>query len=317
MFVDHGPDRASHRLAQGVGIAATRLRQALDGGHHGIEDDVVEELAGPVLLGDADEIDLGIVGELALRRHGDGYEGAAGKGHAATLDHRAGLGVLQNRPVLVETSRWHLADDAGIAGAELDEVTVAADQHARHAGGARQLCVLVQMQGLAVNGNQQLRLHPGDQVPQLVAAGMAGDVDQSVAVGDDLDALEHEIVDDRADSLLVAWNGARGEDDAVAAVERDLGMVVVGDACQRRTRLALASGAQGQHLVRRKVTVDLGRAEILHAVEIAGLAGDLHHALHGAADHDDLAVGSLRRLGDRLDAGDVGGEGRHRDAALG
>ncbi|MGY3514264.1 hypothetical protein ACVIQY_007239 [Bradyrhizobium sp. USDA 3051] len=303
--------------ASASGSRRRAFGRPLDGGDHGVEDEVVEGLARFVLLGDTDEFDRGIVGKLALLRHGDGDKGAAGEGHAAPLAHRAGLGVLQNRAVLVETARRHLPNDAGIAGAELDEIAVAADQHARHAGGTRELGVLVQVQGLAMDGDQELRPGPGDHVAQFVAAGMTGDMDQLVAVGDDLHALQDQAIDDGPDRLLVAGNGARGEDDAVATVERDLGMVVIGDARQRGTRLALAAGAERQHLVLRQMTVDLGGAETLHAVEIAGLARDLHHAFHGAADHDDLTVGGLRSDGDGLEARDIGGKGRDRDAALG
>ena len=89
-------------------------------------------------------------------------------------------------------------------------------------------------------------------------------------------------------------------------VERDLGMLVLGDARQGRARLALAAGAQGQDLVGRQVAVALGAAKILHAVEIAGLARHLGHPLHGAADQDDLAVGGASGVGHGADAADVG-----------
>ena len=63
------------------------------------------------------------------------------------------------------------------------------------------------------------------------------------------------------------------------------------------------------------MAVEVGPAEILHAVEIAGLARHLHHAFHGAPDHDDLAVGGPGGVRNRSQPRDVGGEGRHRDAA--
>ena len=53
----------------------------------------------------------------------------------------------------------------------------------------------------------------------------------------------------RAHRALVAGDGARGEDDEVALVELDGGMLVVGDAGHRRARLALAARAQQHHLV--------------------------------------------------------------------
>ena len=96
--------------------------------------------------------------------------------------------------------------------------------------------------------------------------------------------------------------------------ERDVGMLVLGDARQRRARLALAAGAERQHLVGRQIAVGVDAAEVLDAVEIAGLARDLDDALHGAADHHDLAAGGARRVRDRAQARHIGGEGRDRDA---
>ena len=118
----------------------------------------------------------------------------------------------------------------------------------------------------------------------------------------------------RADRLLVAGNGARGKDHAVAARQRHFRMIVRRDARQRRARLALAAGADRHHLVRRQIAIGIDAAEILHAIEIAGLARDLHQPLHGAADNDNLAVCSARRIGDGFDAGDVGCKRRHRNA---
>ena len=270
-----------------------------------------------ILLGDPDQIDLGIVGQFALVGHRDRDEGAAGKGQPAPFDHGARFGILQDRAVLEQPPRGQFLDHGGIAGPELDQVAVAADQHLRHAGGARQLGMLEQMQRLAMHRDQQLRPHPGDHVAQFVAARMAGDVDQMGAVGDDLDALRDQAVDDGADRLLVAGNGARGKDHAVALVQRDLRMIVIGDARQRRARLALAAGAQRQHLVGRKMPIEIGAAEILHAVEIAGLARHLHHALHRAPDHHHLAPGRLGGVRDRAQPRDVGGKGGHGDPALG
>ena len=109
--------------------------------------------------------------------------------HPPPFHHRARLGVLQDGAVLVEPARGQLADDAGVAGPELDQVAVAADQDLRHARGARQLRVLGQVQRLAVNRDQKLRPGPGDHVAQLVAARMAGHMHEVGAVGDDLDAL--------------------------------------------------------------------------------------------------------------------------------
>ena len=129
--------------------------------------------------------------------------------------------------------------------------------------------------------------------------------------------LRDQAVDDRPHRLLVAGDGARGKDHAVALVERHLRMIVIGDARERRARLALAAGTQRQHLVRRKMAVEIGPAKILHAVEIAGFPRHLHDALHGASDHHHLASRQPRRIRNRAQPRDIGSKGRHRDPALG
>ena len=93
------------------------------------------------------------------------------------------------------------------------------------------------------------RLQPAIDLLQLVATRVAGDVHQRVGVGDDLAALPGEAVLDLGDRLLVAGNGARGEDHQIALAERDRRVVVFGDAGERGAGLALAAGAQQQNLV--------------------------------------------------------------------
>ena len=73
------------------------------------------------------------------------------------------------------------------------------------------------MQRLAMHRDQDFRLDPADQFLELGAARMAGDVHQMGAVGDHLDALVDQAVEHAADGLLVAGDGARRDDDAVAA----------------------------------------------------------------------------------------------------
>src|SRR4029079_9975576 len=180
--------RAAYRFGGGVSVAPPRPRQAFHGRYHYIEHDVVERLAGRILLGDTDQINLRIVRELAFFGHGDRDKDAAGKSHPPPFHHGPRLGILQDIAVLVEPARWQFVDDAGVPGPELDQIAVAADQHFWHAGGARQLGVFRQMQRFAMYGDQELRAYPRDHVAQFVAARMTGDVDQIGAVGDDLDA---------------------------------------------------------------------------------------------------------------------------------
>ena len=91
-------------------------------------------------------------------------------------------------------------------------------------------------------------------------------------------------------------------------------MLVLGDAGERGARLALAAGAERHHLVGRQIPVSVDAAEVLHAIEITGLAGDLRDALHGAADHDHLALGGARGLRHGAHARDMRRERGHRHA---
>ena len=120
----------------------------------------------------------------------------------------------------------------------------------------------------------------------------------------------------RADRLLVAGNGARGEDHRSPLRQRHLGMLVLGDARERGARLALAAGAQRHHLVGRQIAVDL------HAAELAARRRDSRSRARPATTRSMArpttttsrpaarAASATARM-----RADVGGEGRDRDAA--
>ena len=77
------------------------------------------------------------------------------------------------------------------------------------------------------------------------------------------------------------------------------------DARERRARFALAAGAKRHDLVGRQIAIGVDAAKVLHAFEIAGLARNLNHAFHRAADHDDFAPGGARGVGDGANARDI------------
>ena len=92
-----------------------------------------------------------------------------------------------------------------------------------------------------MRGDEDFRPDPADHIEQFGAPRMPGDVNEVGAVGDDLDALPDQAVDHTIHVLLVAGDGARREDHAVAPGEGDLRMLVLGDARERGTRLTLAA----------------------------------------------------------------------------
>ena len=179
---------------------------------------------------------------------------------------------------------------------------------------AGELRLLAHVQSLAVYGHQEVRIHPIVHAAQLAPARMAGHVDEVGAVGDDLDALLDQRVDDRADAALVARDGARREDDAIAGTERDLRMVVARDARQGSPLFSLTAGAEQHDLVARKMAEGVLVLERRQPVEISAVCRHLDHAPHRATGRDDLAVARPCGLGDGADAGDVGGKDRDRHA---
>ena len=94
----------------------------------------------------------------------------------------------------------------------------------------------------------------------------------------------------RIHRILVARNGARGEDDAVAPVEFHHRMLALGDARERGHRLALAAGHECGDLIARygaeTVLIEIG--EMLGPKP--GVTGGFHDAVHGAADQHQLAA---------------------------
>ena len=125
-----------------------------------------------------------------------------------------------------------------------------------------------------------------------------------------------EGVDELADRLLVAGNGARGEDDGVAGAQLRGRMLVLGHARERRARLALAAGGERQNVVARQALERVHAEELRHAVEHAAFARDRDDALHRAPQNADLPTRGEAGLGGRAQARDVGGEGGDDHPAL-
>ena len=89
-------------------------------------------------------------------------------------------------------------------------------------------------------------------------------------------------------------------------------MFVLGDPRHGGAGLALAAGAQRHDLVRRQL-LEFGllvKGKV--RVEIASLLRRFDDAVHGAADHHELAARGARGIGDRTDARHVRGEDGHR-----
>ena len=150
--------------------------------------------------------------------------------------------------------------------------------------------------------------------PQLLLAGVAGDVHGRDLLVQHLGARARELVDRVVDAQLVPRNGLRRDHDRVAGLHRDGLVVSVGDPRERRHRLALAPRAQDEKLI----GSELGRLvrihdRVLREGDVPEVARDVEVLAHRAADDDDLPPALDGDVGRLLHAVDVRGERRDED----
>ena len=97
----------------------------------------------------------------------------------------------------------------------------------------------LEMNSFAMDGHQHFRLHPVVEPTQFLAAWMAGDVDQSVTLGDHFDTLVDQQVLDVDHFALVTGNGPGREDHAIAGIEVDHRVLAARDPSDGGARFAL------------------------------------------------------------------------------
>ena len=117
---------------------------------------------------------------------------------AAPFERQQGLAVARQTP------DRHFVDDHGTRRAEPDQIAVFDDERLGDLAFAGDLGVGDQMAGFAVNRDRHPRPDHLVHADQLVARRMAGDVDEMILLGDDLDAEPGQRVLQPADRLLVA-----------------------------------------------------------------------------------------------------------------
>ena len=176
--------------------------------------------------------------------------------------------------------------------------------------------MLLDVARFAMHRDRDLRPDHLVHLDQLVARRMAGDMHQMIALGDHLDAAQHEPIVQPPDRLLIAGNDARGKDHRIARVEFGVGMRAGGDPRQRGAHFALAAGAEIENLVLREVFGFLLADEVPQAAHQSDRGGGGRHAVHRAAHQADPAIGGLggerlaQTLGDRRElAGEPGQAG--------
>ena len=174
-----------------------------------------------------------------------------------------------------------------------------------------------QLAVLAVHGDEPTRPHQRVVKLQLAGLGVAGGVDVGDAAVDHFRAQTGQPVDDGGDVVLVAGNGAGGQDHRVVGAYLHAAVLVGGHEGEGRHGLALAAGGDDTHLGR-LMPVELLDVDQLGGgdIEEAHVSGHLDVAFHRKPEgghHPTLLDG---RVGDLLDAVDVGGEAGHDEAAV-
>ena len=228
------------------------------------------------------------------------------------------LHVPDAEPVDERDARVDAVDEASAAPRELDDGAVVGDEDPL-LGNARLACELrVRREHavLAVDRHHVARAQQREHRPQLLLARVAGDVHGRDLLVQHLGAGAGELVDRVVDAELVARNRLRGDDHRVARLDRERLVVAVGDARQRRHRLALAPRAEHEDAVRRQLRRLVRIHErVLRERDVPEVAGDVEVLAHRAADDGHLPPaldGDVRRL---LHAMDVRRERGHEDAA--
>src|SRR5438552_192662 len=136
---------------------------------------------------------------------------------------------------------------------------------------------------------------------------MTGDMDVLKRLVDDGRARAEDAVDHAPDHILVTGDGRGGEDDGVAWLDLDLGVLVAAHARQARQRLALAARRQNCYL-EGMVVADVLDPDSLVVVdmEIAQRARRIYVLTHAAPEDRHLAPVFGRDVEDRLDAVEIG-----------
>ena len=143
---------------------------------------------------------------------------------------------------------------------------------------------------LTVHRHDRARPEQREDRAQLLCAPVTRDVHRRVVLVQHLRARPREPVDRVVHAELVPGDGLRRDDHGVARFDRHRRVVVVGDARHRRHRLALASGAEDQLLVPRKLgELVWPENRVVRDVHVAEVARDVGVLAHRAADECDLS----------------------------
>src|SRR6266545_2919516 len=210
-------------------------------------------------------------------------------------------------------------DDSRTAVREFDDGAVLSqdDVLAVHPGVAREPAVSGQHAELSVDGHHVARAQDGEDGPELLGVTVTGDVHRRDLLMEDLCSRTREAVDRVVDPQLVTRHGLGRDDDRVAFLYLDEGVIVISHASQSRHRLALASGAEDHRLVGSQLgqQVRLDK-DVLRHVQVPQVARDVDVFPEGAADQTNLSLVLERDVDRLLHPVNVRGERGAEDAPL-
>src|SRR5262245_33730833 len=284
-----GADGTTKCLCYRIWIAPEASRQGLEGLHERIVYNLVHGAALAVALRDADQIKRRTLGHVTPVGDRKRYGYRTGKTEPPALGDGAGVRFHQKRAVLVDATSRHFVNYAHVRR-ELHEVAIAAPNDIAHPAASRERGVLMEVKRLAVNGDNDLRFHPANQIFKLGTPWMARDVEQMGRYRDHYDTLLDQHIAHAPDGLFVSGNISGRIDHPVACRKRHFWVLFFGNARKCGPRLSLASGAQRDDLFRRQIAIGIDGTKILHALAISGFARNLHNALHCASNHQLLPV---------------------------
>jgi len=206
---------------------------------------------------------------------------------------------------------------AGAASGQAQHVAVLGDQHPvrREARLGREPRVLREHAVLAVDGHQVAGPRELQQLDEVVAAAVAGDVDPRRAGVHHVAAASVEIADQARDAALVAGDRARRENGRVARPGRQIAVLAEADHRERRERLALAARDEHER-ARGERVAEIGGVEPRDAAELqqAQVERRLGVVDHAAAEERDRPARRGGEPGHVLDARHRGREARDEHA---
>ena len=169
---------------------------------------------------------------------------------------------------------------------------------------------------LAVDGEEVAGAAQPQEPPLLLLLRVSGGVQRPEVLPEHLGAPGHEPVHGAADGHLVSGDEAGGEEHPVAGADRKAGELPAGGAAQRAARLSLGARHHDARLPWLQISRLLHRRKLPGSEpEIAQLDAQPDVLLHRPTHRDETAAVGAPRVGDLLDAVQVGGEAGHPDPA--